>query len=167
MMSRPLLGLLALLWALPASAQTRDELRQLVTRQAHSWETGDEGEFLATLHPAVVFAYPGRRLDRAGALEVFRSWRRDFRDTHVRIHRLVLDGTGFCVEYLFTTTSRATGRTSAVGTATVGEIREGLIGVWKEYLDGRVSRAQAAGTLPVDPAAEPFPWPDTPESHRP
>jgi hypothetical protein len=39
--------------------------------------------------------------------------------------------------------------------------------VWKEYLDGRVSRQQAAGELPVDENAEPFPWPDTPASRVP
>ena len=40
----------------------------------------------------------------------------------------------------------------------------GLDKIGFEYLDGRVSRQQAAGELPVDENAEPFPWPDTPAS---
>lgn len=145
----------------------RELVASLIERQARSWETGDEAEFLDTLHADIVFAYPGKRLDLAGALQVFREWKRDFKDTELKVHRTVIDGASFSVEYVFATTRVETGARTASGTVAVGEVREGKLWVWKEYLDGRVSRLQAAGELPVDEAAEPFPWPDTPESRKP
>lgn len=139
----------------------------LLQRQTRAWETGDEAEFLATLAPNVVFAYPGKRLDRAGALKIFHEWQRDFRDSSLRVHDVVIEGVHFSAEYSFAATSVATGQRFVTGNVVVGEIKDGLITVWKEYLDGRVSRLQAAGELPVDESAAPFPWPDTPESRRP
>ncbi|MFO1452621.1 MAG: nuclear transport factor 2 family protein [Opitutaceae bacterium] len=168
--TRPVL----LLWLLVLGAATawsaapsRDEVLALIRQQAGSWESGDEAAFLASLHPDSVFAYPGKRLTRDGALVVFREWKRDFTDTRMKLHRVVIDGAQFSIEYTFATTRRSTGRRSAAGTVAVGEVRDGRLVVWKEYLDGRVSRQQAAGELPVDENAEPFPWPDTPESRRP
>lgn len=162
-----LLGLAAAAGAATAASPTRDQVLALITQQAGSWESGDEAAFMSSLHPDSVFAYPGKRLTRDGALAVFREWKRDFKDTRMRLHRVVIEGTQFSVEYTFATTRRSTGHRSAAGTVAVGEVREGKLVVWKEYLDGRVSRQQAAGELPVDEAAEPFPWPDTPESRRP
>ncbi len=148
-------------------APTRAEVRALVERQARSWETGDEAEFTGTLHADIVFAYPGKRLDGAGSLKMFREWKRDFRDTKLRVRRLLIDGAQFTVEYMFATTNIANGKRTASGTVAIGEVRDGKILVWKEYLDGRVSRQQTAGELPVDEDAEPFPWPDTPASRVP
>jgi ketosteroid isomerase-like protein len=150
-----------------AEPAERAQVRDLVERQARSWETGDEAMFLATLHADAVFAYPGKRLDVSGALKIFRGWKRDFRDTKLHVRRVVIDGAQFAVEYTFATTNAATGKRMAAGTVAIGEVRDGKLWVWKEYLDGRVSRQQAAGELPVDEAAEPFPWPDTPASRVP
>jgi ketosteroid isomerase-like protein len=142
-------------------------VRDLIERQARSWETGDEAMFTATLHADVVFAYPGKRLDGAGSLKIFRDWKRDFRDTKMHVRRVVIDGALFAIEYTFATTNIASGKRTASGTVAIGEVRDGKLWVWKEYLDGRVSRQQAAGELPVDENAEPFPWPDTPASRVP
>jgi uncharacterized protein (TIGR02246 family) len=150
-----------------AEAPTRAAIQRLIEQQAHAWETGDEQAFLSSLDEHAVFAYPGKRLSREGALSSFRGWKRDFRDTQLHVTHLVIDGSQFAVEYMFATTNVATGKRTAGGTVAVGEVRDGRILSWKEYLDGRVSRLQATGELPVDEAAEPFPWPDTPESRKP
>ena len=162
-----LLSLTLTVGALAAESSTVARVRDLVERQARSWETGDEAMFLATLHADAVFAYPGKRLDVSGALKIFREWKRDFRDTKLHVRRVVIDGAQFAVEYTFATTNAATGKRTAAGTVAIGEVRDGKLWVWKEYLDGRVSRQQAAGELPVDEAAEPSPWPDTPASRVP
>ena len=145
----------------------RATVLHLIREQLRAWETGDEGVLLATLHPDVVFAFPGKRLDHAALLANFRGWKGRFRDTRTRIFRVVIDGAQFAVEYTFASTNVETGKRAAGGTVVVGEVRDGKLKVWKEYLDGRVSRLQASGELPVDETAEPFPWPDTPESRRP
>lgn len=162
-----LVGGMVLAVSLGAEEVPHDEVNRLITRQAQSWETGDEAEFLDTLHDEVVFAYPGKRLDRDGVLKIFRDWKRDFTDTRMTVFRTVIDGAHFAIEYTFATTNRESEARTAAGTVAIGEIRDGKILVWKEYLDGRVSRMQAKGELPVDEEAEPFPWPDTPESRQP
>ncbi len=124
-------------------------VRPLVERQARSWETGDEAEFTGTLHPDAGFAYAGKRLTVAGAIKTFCDWKRDFRETKIHAGRVVIAGAQFAVEYTFATTNVASGRRTAAGTVAVGEVRDGKIIVWKKYLDGRVSRRQAAGELPV------------------
>lgn len=165
------LGLVAILGSrsaiLAAEAPSRAAVLVLIEQQARSWETGDETAFLTTLHEGAVFAYPGKRFTREGALKTFRDWKRDFRDTKLRVHRVVIDGAQFAVEYVFATTNIATGKRTAAGTVAIGEVRGGKLYIWKEYLDGRVSRLQAKDELPVDENAEPFPWPDTPESRMP
>jgi hypothetical protein len=162
--------LLALFSAPPlrgAEPPARADVLALIERQARAWETGDEAEFLATLHAGAVFAYPGKRLTKEGVLRTFRDWKTGFRDTTLRVAHVVIDGPRFSVEYVFSTTNRGTGVRTSVGTVATGEVRDGRLYVWKEYLDGRVSRMQAKRELPVDEAAEPFPWPDTPESRQP
>lgn len=162
-----MLGGLRAAAATAEDAPSRAEVQALVERQARAWETGDEAEFLATLHPDSVFAYPGKRLDRDGALVAFREWNRDFSSATLRVHRLVIDGAHFCVEYKFAATNKETGFRSASGTVAVGMVQDGQILEWKEYLDGRVPRMQARGELPVQEDAPPFPWPDTPKSRTP
>jgi len=144
----------------------RENVQRLVEGQMKSWETGDEEAFLATLHARVIFAYPGKRLAREDALKVFQDWKRDFRDTRLAVKVILIDGPRFSIEYLFSATNRTDGTRMAVGTVATGEVRDGRLIIWKEYLDGRVSRLQAKGELGVDDTAEPFPWPDTPESRR-
>ncbi len=150
-----------------SEAPARAAVQALIEQQMTAWETGDEAAFLASMHPEAVFAYPGKRLTRAGALTSFRTWKSDFRATKLVRHRLVIDGSSFAVEYLFAATNAVTGRRTAGGTVAIGEVRDGKILVWKEYLDGRVARGQTAGELPVDEKADPFPWPDTPQSRVP
>ncbi|MCC5021600.1 MAG: hypothetical protein J6386_01750 [Candidatus Synoicihabitans palmerolidicus] len=161
------LVVLSLVRPVEAAEPTRDEVASLIARQARSWETGDEAEFLDTLRSDVVFAYPGKRLDLACVLQIFRDWKRDFKDTRMTMFRTVIDGRHFEIEYVFASTRIASDGRTATGTVAIGEFKDGKLFVWKEYLDGRVSRMQAKGELPVDEQAEPYPWPDTQESRWP
>lgn len=135
-------------------------VEKLVRDQLTSWETEDEELFLSTAHPELVFAYPGKRMGVDGAMEVFRFWKENFSDTRIHIHALIIEGNRFSVEYQYATTKDETGIRTASGTVSTGHVEDGKLRVWKEYLDGRVSRLQAKGELPVDEFAEPFPWPD-------
>jgi hypothetical protein len=38
-------------------------------------------------------------------------------------------------------------------------VKDGKLVLWKEYLDGRVTKMQRDGELPVDEGEPPFPWP--------
>ena len=137
----------------------RNSIEALVRDSLLSWETGNEEQFTSTAHPDLLFAFPGERTDTRGALNVFRFWQEKFKDTRVYIHWILIDGNRFAVEYQFATTRVATGERSAMGTVAIGEVREGKIILLKEYTDGRGSRMQESGELPLDEGQEPFPWP--------
>jgi ketosteroid isomerase-like protein len=144
-----------------SGAMTVATVEQLVRNSLHAWETGDEQLLLSTVDPDLRFAFPGTRTDAAGALRVFRYWQQHYRDTRVYIHWILVDGERFAAEYQFATTEKASGTRTAAGTVAIGSVRNGRIVSLKEYVDGRVSRLQAAGELPLEEGQEPFPWPNS------
>lgn len=160
----PLLGVVA---GLSAADGHKAAVAELVKTQFLAWAEGDGEQFRATLHPDVTFAWPGKRLDYDGVVAAFEDWCAAFEDTEFDFHRMLVDGNDFALEYRFSSTRISTGARQSVGTVAIGEVRDGRIFVLKEYLDGRVSRLQEAGELPVDEGEEPFPWPDTPASRLP
>jgi acetyl esterase/lipase len=147
-----------------ASDPPRALVERLVRDSLRSWETGDVDLFLSTMHEDVTFAYPGERMGAAGALEVFRFWRENYENTRIYIHSLIIDGPRFAAEYQYATTRKDSGKRSAVGTVATGIVKDGKLYVVKEYLDGRVSRLQDAGELPLEEGQEPFPWPLSPKA---
>ncbi len=137
----------------------RHVVESLIRDQLNSWALEDEELFLSTVHSDIVFAYPGDRLDGEGALEIFRFWAENYSDTKIHFHKIIIEGSYFSVEYQFATTRDRDGARSASGTVTTGYVKDGKLFMWKEYLDGRVSRMQMEGDLRVDEGEEPFPWP--------
>lgn len=141
------------------------EIASLVKDSLLAWETGNEKLFVDTAHPDLLFAFPGERTNASGALNVFRYWQEHYEQTKVYIHWVLVDGMRFSVEYQFATTKKSTGKRTSMGTVAIGEIRDGKIILLKEYTDGRVSRMQEAGELPLEEGLEPFPWPLTDRKH--
>ena len=133
--------------------------RELVYKHAKAWESGDYGLFESILHDELVFAYPGRIMDRNETLLDFIDYHISFNNTKVYINKIIIDGENLAVEWQFASTNRKTGNRTAVSDAIIGRVKGGKIGVWKEYLDGRVSRLQASGNLSLEEGEEPFPWP--------
>lgn len=141
------------------TAASRVLVEKLVRDSLRAWETGDEELLLSAVVPELQFAFPGTRTDAAGAMRVFRYWKEHYRDTRVYIHWILIDGNRFAAEYQFATTSIESGRRTVAGTVAIGEVRNGRITLLKEYVDGRVSRLQETGELPLEEGEEPFPWP--------
>lgn len=144
------------------SKPSRANVERLVRDWLRVWEVNDERLFRSIIHPDLMFAYPGRREDHTAALASYAEFHQSFENTRVYIHQILVDGNRFMVEYQFASTRRATGKRQAAGTIAIGEVRDGRLFIVKEYLDGRVSRMQEAGQLPIDEGAEPFPWPLVP-----
>ena len=131
----------------------------IINKHAKAWETGDYKLLDSILHEDLVFAYPGRRLNKTEALKDFLDYNSSFKDTKIYINKIIIDGDDFAVEWQFASTNRKTGNRTAVSDAIIGKVKDGKIVIWKEYLDGRVSRMQIAGNLTLEEGAEPFPWP--------
>ncbi|HIH41333.1 TPA: nuclear transport factor 2 family protein [Candidatus Woesearchaeota archaeon] len=133
---------------------------KLVQDHANAWKTSDLELLDSVLHEDVVFAYPGRRLNKNQTLEDLIYFREHFSDTEVYINRIIVDGSDVAVEWQFATTEIATGKRQVVSDGIIGELKDGKFIVWKEYLDGRVKTMQANGELAYEEGEEPFPWPN-------
>ena len=81
------------------------------------------------------------------------------KNTNIYINKIIINGNDLAVEWQFASTNIKTGNRTAVSDAIIGKIKDGKIIVWKEYLDGRVSRMQVAGNLSLEEGEDPFPWP--------
>lgn len=134
-------------------------ITELVAKHASAWQTGDAALLEAVLHEEVVFAYPGRRLNKAQTIEDLEFFKNNYRDTKVYVHRIIIDGNNVAVEWQFATTKNETGKREVVSDAIIAHVKDGKFDVWKEYLDGRVKGMQAEGTLELEEGKEPFPWP--------
>ena len=135
------------------------EVEKLVYKHAKAWETGDYKLIDDILHDSIIFAYPGRRMNKQETLADFIDYNKSFKDTKVYINKIVVDKDDFSVEWQFASTNIKTGNRTAVSDAVIGKVKDGKIIIWKEYLDGRISRLQAAGNLSLEEGEEPFPWP--------
>lgn len=141
-------------------AHTQEEaIRQMVYKHAEAWKTGNATLLDELLHDDVVFAYPGRRLDKSQTLEDLRYFSEHFTDTEVYIHEIIIEGNKVAVEWQFATTDKQTGYRQVVSDAIIGEVSEGKFLIWKEYLDGRVKTLQKEGKLALEEGEEPYPWP--------
>ena len=133
--------------------------KELVYKHAKAWETGDIEILSEILHQDVIFAYPGRRLNKTETLQDLIDYNKSFKDTKIYINKVIVDGDNLAVEWQFASTNKKTGNRTAVSDGIIGKVKDGKIIVWKEYLDGRVSRLQAVGNLTLEEGEEPFPWP--------
>ncbi|MBI2659291.1 nuclear transport factor 2 family protein [Candidatus Woesearchaeota archaeon] len=133
--------------------------KELVYKHAKAWETGDYELLDSVLHEDIVFAYPGRRMSKQETLQDLIEYNKTFKDTKIYINKIIINGDDLAVEWQFASTNVKTGNRTAVSDAIIGEVKDGKVIVWKEYLDGRVSRMQSNGTLALEEGEEPFPWP--------
>jgi ketosteroid isomerase-like protein len=156
------LALLLLAVACGGPESSERAVETLVRDHARAWMTGDTALVRSILHEDALLAYPRRRVDRNTWVAELAAFHEQNVDTRIYVHRIIVDGETFAVEWQFATTDRSTGERTAVGDAIIGEVRDGRISLWKEYLDGRIFALQRAGELPLDEGLEPFPWPETP-----
>jgi len=137
----------------------RGAVRALVENQARAWETGDVDLLQSTMHPDIVFAYPGRRLNFDETTADLEYFREQFEDTKVYIHDVIVDDDHVAVQWQFAATEKESGKRTVVSDGIIGRVKDGKLIEWKEYLDGRVSRMRKAGALPLEEGEEPFPSP--------
>ena len=138
---------------------TNNHIEDLINLHAQAWIDGDAAMLDAVLHEDVIFAYPGRRLNKQQTIEDLEYFAKNFRDTKVYINKIIIDGNDLAVEWQFATTKISTGERQVVSDAIIGKVKDGKFVVWKEYLDGRVKLLQASGELHYEEGLEPFPWP--------
>ena len=144
---------------LPACDTGNNHVKNLVLLHKDAWEKNDYKLFESIMDENLTFAYPGRVMGKKETLKDFENYQKSFKDTKIYINKVVVDGNDFAVEWQFASTNIKTGNRTSVSDAIIGKVDGNKIMVWKEYLDGRVSRMQANGSLSLDEGLEPFPWP--------
>ena len=137
----------------------KETIVKMVQQHADAWADGDVVLLNGLLHDDVVFAYPGRRLNKQQTIEDLLYFKDHFKDTKVYIKEIIIDGDNVAVEWQFATTKTETGKRQVVSDAIIGKVKDGKFIVWKEYLDGRVKLLQASGELFLEEGEEPYPWP--------
>jgi ketosteroid isomerase-like protein len=142
-----------------AADPAREQLISVVKKFAHSWETGDLTAFTSTLDDHLLWAHPGGRLDKKGAIAFFKRWRYEWSNTRIYPTTFLVEGDQVFAEYQFCSTNKQTGKREAEGTAAIGKVRGGKLVLWKEYYDHSVGDLQAKGVIPVDEGNASFPYP--------
>ena len=105
-----------------------DELiKNLVNLHANAWETGDYELLDSILHEDLVFAYPGRRLNKTETLKDLIEYNASFKNTKIYINKIIIDGNDLAVEWQFASTSIKTGNRTAVSDAIIGKVKDGKI----------------------------------------
>lgn len=137
----------------------KKRIDNMVRAHAKAWETGDKQLLDSLLHNDIVFAYPGRRLNKSQTLEDLDYFSENYNETRVYINKIIIDGDNVAVEWQFATTKKDDKTRQVVSDAIIAKIKDGKFIVWKEYLDGRVKLLQASGELFLEEGEEPFPWP--------
>ena len=75
-----------------STPDAQSETEKLVYEHARAWKTGDLELLDSLLHEDVVFAYPGRRLNKQETLEDLDYFRDNYTDTEVEIHKGIIQG---------------------------------------------------------------------------
>jgi len=143
----------------------KDDIERMVYQHAKAWETGDKELLETLLHEDVVFAYPGRRLNKTQTLDDLDYFAENFNETRVYTNKIIIANADVAVEWQFATTSKGSGKRQVVNDAIIARIEDGKFIVWKEYLDGRVKLLQETGELYLEEGEEPYPWPLKTESY--
>lgn len=154
--------ILSLIIAAPstrAANTTREQVLDVVKKFAHSWETGDLTAFTSTLDEHLLWAHPGGKLDKKGAIAFFKKWQTEWANTRMYPTTFLIEGDQVFAEYQFCSTNKQTGKREAEGTAAIGKVRGGKLVLWKEYYDHSVGELQAKGLIPVDEGNASFPYP--------
>ncbi len=114
----------------------RQEITELIHRQARAWEQADPQAIVADFTPDGVLISPGGRWQGHAALrEAAQSFFAGASSIKVAITRILVDGDQGAVEWTWSETRKATGQRHSMDDAIIFSVRDGKITYWREYID--------------------------------
>tara|TARA_R110002167_G_scaffold31582_1_gene103641 strand:+ start:474 stop:1022 length:549 start_codon:yes stop_codon:yes gene_type:complete len=147
--------------SLAAASPSEAEAKSLIHGFLSAWESGDAETFATALHPDVVFAYPGGRLDYGALTALFTSYQKEKTDIKIYFADfLISDGDRYVTAYQFAATDVESAERFAVGTGIVCRFADGKLIEVKEYWDSQLASLQKSGEVPLDEGIV-APWPDS------
>lgn len=113
----------------------KEQVRRLVERQAHAWETQDTDTIVADFAPGGVFISPSGRWQGQNAIrDGAESFFKDAQEIRCTVQRVLLDGGEGAVELTWSETSRTTGKRSSTEDAVIFQLNGDKIDYWREYI---------------------------------
>ena len=112
-------------------------IHALIEKQALAWERGDVSSIVEDFAPNAVFiagghTFQGRKAIQKSAENYFRQ----FKDTKVKIKRVIIDDNRGAVEWDWSDRHRKTGKQSEAEDAIIFELQDdGKIIYWREYIE--------------------------------
>ena len=132
--------LINLLSIQPTVAQSRSgnrqEIVEMVERQARAWESQDVAGIINDFDRNAVFIAAGFRFD--GQQEIAKAARdyfKQFHHTSVEIKRIVIDGSQGAVEWDWRDRERKSNKEGFAEDAIIFELQNGKIVYWREYIE--------------------------------
>lgn len=112
------------------------QIKQMVERQIHAWESADSDKLIADFAEDSWFIVPGSTFrGKQQIKEVAKKYFSEFTDTKVTVKRIIVNGNEGTVEWSWSDKNKTTGEESQAEDAIVFELEEGKIKYWREYID--------------------------------
>ena len=143
----------------PMKNTNNEEIRSNLQAIMHCWETGDVNTFESFMHEEVMFAIPGKRMNKFEILNHFNNAIEILSDIKIYIFNIVVEQDQFAIEFQFACTSKNSGQRTCSSALGIGKVLDGKIIEIREYWDPYVEEMQSKGEFPLDEGQAPFPWP--------
>ena len=132
-----------LLFVQPTTAESlsvnREEIIEIVERQARAWESQDVTAIVDDFASDAVFIAAGFRFDGQQEIgKAARDYFEKFHRTSVEIKRIVIDDNKGAVEWDWRDRDRKSNKEGFAEDAIVFELENGKIVYWREYIEKKV-----------------------------
>ena len=114
----------------------RDEIIEMVERQARAWESQDVAGIIDDFDRNAVFIAAGFRFDgREQIKKAARDYFQKFHRTSVEVKRIVIDDNKGAVEWDWRDRERKSNKEGFAEDAIIFELENGKIVYWREYIE--------------------------------
>ena len=120
-----------------AQMNSAPNIRALIEKQALAWEQGNVSSIVEDFAPNAVFIAGGHTFQGVETIQrSAENYFRQFKETKVKIKRVIIDDNQGAVEWDWSDRHRKTGKQSEAEDAIIFELRDdGKISYWREYIE--------------------------------
>lgn len=124
------------LLAEPIAMNTKQQILDLVHRQAEAWENQDTQAITADFAGDATFIAAGVEFNGQQQIQkAAQDYFKQFTNTKVKIKRMIIDGDRGAVEWAWSDRNRQTGNPSYADDAIIFELENNKIVYWREYIE--------------------------------
>ena len=131
------LALIVSLLVFLGQMNSEPNIQALIEKQALAWEQGNVSSIVEDFAPNALFIAAGHTFQGIEAIQQSaEAYFRQFKETKVRIKRIIIDDNQGAVEWDWSDRHRKTGKQSEAEDAIIFELQDdGKISYWREYIE--------------------------------